>query len=155
MEGGQMKSSFNGAGEGRRNFVENQQNQQNYPEKPHRGILRDLPGFGACLAACALCLGACLFVLVRSSELKSRIVSLEQQQDACMSAAQVEPFILARLDTILEEKLAAHLPKHREAREAPHGCLCPPDEGPKTEAVSSCCLHLMTTVSYGREMYFL
>ncbi|KAF7667871.1 hypothetical protein LDENG_00040780 [Lucifuga dentata] len=71
-------------------------------------------------------------VFVRTSELQSRIVNLEQQQrDAQLSAwmlslEQVEPVIFGRLDQILEEKLAARLPKTRDVREAPHSCLCPP-----------------------------
>ncbi|GLD65172.1 collagen alpha-1(XIII) chain-like protein [Lates japonicus] len=93
---------------------------------------RDLSGVTVCMALCVLCLGVCIVVFVRASELQSRIVSLEQQQrDAQLSAwrvslEQVEPMILGRLDHILEEKLAVHLPKTREVREAPHSCLCPP-----------------------------
>ncbi|KAM7384985.1 hypothetical protein PAMP_001089 [Pampus punctatissimus] len=69
---------------------------------------------------------------MRTSELQSRIVSLEQQQREAqlsawmLSVEQVEPVIWGRLDQILEEKLAARLPKTREVREAPHSCLCPP-----------------------------
>ncbi|XP_056251991.1 collagen alpha-1(XXIII) chain-like [Seriola aureovittata] len=93
---------------------------------------RDLSGITICIVLSVLCLGVCILVFVRTSELQSRIVSLEQQQrDAQLSAwrlslEQVEPIILDRLDQILEEKLAVKLPKTREVREAPHSCLCPP-----------------------------
>ncbi|XP_073338441.1 collagen alpha-1(XIII) chain-like [Pagrus major] len=89
---------------------------------------RDLSGATISTAVALLCIGFCIVVFVRTSELQSRIVSLEQQQrDAWMlSVEQVEPVILGRLDQILEEKLGARLPKMREAREAPHSCLCPP-----------------------------
>ncbi|CAB1414707.1 unnamed protein product [Pleuronectes platessa] len=91
---------------------------------------RDLSGVTICIAASVLCLGVCVVVLVRASELQSRVWSLEQR-DAQFSAwrvslEQVEPIILGRLDQILEEKLAARLPKTRDVREAPHSCLCPP-----------------------------
>lgn len=70
---------------------------------------RDLSGITICIAVSVLCLGVCIVVFVRTSELQSRIVSLEQQQrDAQLSAwmlslEQVEPIILGRLDQILEE----------------------------------------------------
>ncbi|TNM99807.1 hypothetical protein fugu_012840 [Takifugu bimaculatus] len=91
---------------------------------PPRTSWRDVRGAALCVAASLLFSG--LFVWI--SELQSRIGDLERQQiTACTrSAEQVEPLILGRLDHILEEKLAAHLSKRREAREAPHGCLCPP-----------------------------
>ncbi|KAJ8250615.1 hypothetical protein COCON_G00225370 [Conger conger] len=50
----------------------------------------------------------------------------DTQLSAWLSLDQVEPIIIGRLDQILEEKLAARLPKVREAREAPHSCVCPP-----------------------------
>lgn len=89
---------------------------------------RDLCAVTVCIAVSVLCLGVCVVVFVRTSELQSRIVSLEQQQLSAwmLSVEQVEPVILGRLDQILEEKLAARLPKTREAREAPHSCMCPP-----------------------------
>ncbi|KAK1905861.1 Collagen alpha-1(XXV) chain [Dissostichus eleginoides] len=91
---------------------------------------KDLSGVSICIAVSLLCLGVCIVVFVRSSELQSRILSLEQR-DAQLSAwvgslEQVEPVIMGRLDRILEEKLAARLPKTREVREAPYSCLCPP-----------------------------
>ncbi|XP_063731565.1 uncharacterized protein LOC134859159 [Eleginops maclovinus] len=95
---------------------------------------KDLSGVSICIAVSLLCLGVCIVVFVRSSELQSRLVSLEQQQrDAQLSAwmvslEQVEPVIMGRLDRILDEKLAARLPKTREVREAPYSCLCPPDQ---------------------------
>lgn len=70
---------------------------------------RNLSGVTICMALSLLCLGVCIMVFVRTSELQSRIVSLEQQQrDAQLSAwmlsvEQVEPVILGRLDQILEE----------------------------------------------------
>ncbi|XP_078129828.1 collagen alpha-1(XIII) chain-like [Sander vitreus] len=89
---------------------------------------RDMSAVTICIALSVLCMGVCSVVCVRSSELQSRIVSLEQQQRGAwmLSLEQVEPVILGRLDQILDEKLAARLPKTREAREAPHSCLCPP-----------------------------
>ncbi|XP_058508148.1 collagen alpha-1(XXIII) chain-like [Solea solea] len=97
-------------------------------------ICRDLSCVALCVALSVLCLGVCVVVLVRASELQSRVESLEQQQrDARVSSAwsvsleQVEPVLLSRLDQILDEKLAARLPKTREVREAPHSCLCPPE----------------------------
>ncbi|KAK9542013.1 hypothetical protein VZT92_002016 [Zoarces viviparus] len=106
--------------------------QQQPSKQPLWRNWRDLPGVMICIAASVLCLGVCIVVLVRTSELHNRIVSLEQRQrDAQLSAwmlspEQVEPVILGRLDQILEEKLAARLPKTRESREASHSCLCPP-----------------------------
>lgn len=69
---------------------------------------RHLSGLSVCIAVSVLCLGVCVVVFVRTSELQSRIVSLEQQRDAQLSAwmlslEQVEPVILGRLDQILEE----------------------------------------------------
>ncbi|XP_059216003.1 collagen alpha-1(XXIII) chain-like [Centropristis striata] len=95
---------------------------------------RDLPGLLICIAVSVLCLGVGIVVFVRTSELQSRVLSLEQR-DAQLSAwmlsvEQVEPVILGRLEQILEEKLAARLPKTREVREAPHSCLCPPGKVP-------------------------
>nr|XP_054605941.1 uncharacterized protein LOC107375491 [Nothobranchius furzeri] len=102
------------------------------PSKP-RTNWRSVSGLTVCFAVSLLCLGVCVFVIVRSSEMKSRIVSLEQQRDAWMlSREQVEPLVLGQLERILEEKLAARLPKSREARDVLHGCLCPPGR------VSSC-----------------
>ncbi|XP_049457247.1 collagen alpha-1(XXIII) chain-like isoform X2 [Epinephelus fuscoguttatus] len=89
---------------------------------------RDLSGVTICIAVCVLCLGVCIVDHVRTSEFQSRVVSLEQQQFSAwmLSLEQVEPVILGRLEQILEEKLAARLPKTREMREATHNCLCPP-----------------------------
>lgn len=62
-----------------------------------------------CFAVFVLCIGVCVVFFVRTSELQSRIVTLEQQQlgvqlSAWMrSVEQVEPVILDRLDRILEE----------------------------------------------------
>jgi len=78
-------------------------------EKPLWRSWKDLSVLTVCFAVSILCLGVCVFVFVRSSELQSRVVTLErQQQDAQLSAwmlslEQVEPFILGRLDKILEE----------------------------------------------------
>lgn len=70
---------------------------------------RDVCGATICTAVALLCVGFCVVVFVRTSELQSRIVSLEQQQrDAWMSTVeQVEPVILGRLDQILEEVSAS------------------------------------------------
>lgn len=71
---------------------------------PLRTNWRDLRGAVVCVAASLLFTG--LFVWI--SELQSRIVHLEQQQDAQITAwmrssEQVEPVLLGRLDRILEE----------------------------------------------------
>ncbi|XP_070697722.1 collagen alpha-1(XXV) chain-like [Pempheris klunzingeri] len=108
------------------------QQQQKPSKQPLWRNWRDLSGVTICVALSVLCLGVCIVVFVRTSELQSRILSLEQQQREAqltawvLSVEQVEPVILGRLDQILEEKLEARLPKTREAREAPHSCLCPP-----------------------------
>ena len=72
---------------------------------------RDLCSATICTAVALLCIGFCVVVFVRTSELQSRILSLEQQQqqrDAWMlSVEQVEPVILGRLDQILEEVSAS------------------------------------------------
>lgn len=68
-----------------------------------------MSGITVCIAVSVLCIGFCIVIFLRTSELRSRIVSLEQQQrDAQLSAwmlslEQVEPVILGRLDLILEE----------------------------------------------------
>ncbi|XP_049337126.1 collagen alpha-1(XIII) chain-like [Astyanax mexicanus] len=89
----------------------------------------------ACAAALSTALslvafGICVLVYLRTSELQSRVLSLEKQRDpelsGWISLQQVEPILLSRLDQMLEEKLAARLPKVRETREVPHSCLCPP-----------------------------
>ncbi|KAL0964387.1 hypothetical protein UPYG_G00323130, partial [Umbra pygmaea] len=91
---------------------------------------KDVSGITVCIAFSVLSLGFCILVYLRTSELQSRILNLEIQRDQQLSAwitlEQVEPVIFGRIDKILDEKLAARLPKTREAREAPHGCMCPP-----------------------------
>lgn len=127
MEEDQKWGVVGKTGEKRKTCMKEQKQQQ--PSKqPLWRNWRHLPGLTICIAVSVLCLGACVVVLVRSSELQSRIVSLEQQQLSAwmLSLEQVEPVILGRLDQILEEKLAARLPKIREARDIPHNCLCPP-----------------------------
>lgn len=79
---------------------------------PLRTNCRDLRGAAICVAASLLFLGVCSAAFVWISELQSRIVHLEQQQDAQISAwmrsaEQVEPAILGRLDHVLEEVSAA------------------------------------------------
>ncbi|KAJ8248518.1 hypothetical protein GJAV_G00242880, partial [Gymnothorax javanicus] len=84
---------------------------------------RDLSGIAVCCALSLLSFGICIFVYLKTAELQSKIFSLEKERDTQLSAwlsmDQVEPIIIGRLDQILEEKLAARLPKVREAREAP------------------------------------
>ncbi|KAL4641107.1 collagen alpha-1(XIII) chain isoform X1 [Arapaima gigas] len=91
---------------------------------------RELAGVTACCALSLFSLGVCLLGYLRTSELQSRVLNLERERDTRLSAwvspDQVEPVILGKLDQILEEKLAARLPRMREAREAPHSCICPP-----------------------------
>lgn len=79
---------------------------------PLRTRCRDLCGAAVCVAASLLFLGVCSAGFVWISELQSRIVHLEQRQDAQISAwmrsaEQVEPAILGRLDHVLEEVSAA------------------------------------------------
>lgn len=89
--------------------------QQQPSKQPPWRNWRDLSGITICIAVSVLCLGVCIVVFVRTSELQSRIVSLEQQQrDAQLSAwmlslEQVEPVILGRVEQILEEVSASLL----------------------------------------------
>lgn len=70
---------------------------------------RDLFGVTVCFALSLFCIGVCVVVFMRTSDLQSRLLRLEQQHwDAKLSAwmesvEQVEPVILGRLDRILEE----------------------------------------------------
>lgn len=85
---------------------------QQQPSKMRRNW-RDFSGVTVCIAASVMCLGVCIVVLVRTSELQSRIVSLEQQRDAqlspwMLSLEQVELIILGRLDQILDEVSVVH-----------------------------------------------
>ena len=76
-------------------------------KKPLWRNFGDSAGLTICIILSLLSLGVCTAVFLRTSELQSRIFSLEQQRDsqvtAWMSSEQVEPVILARLDRILEE----------------------------------------------------
>ena len=81
---------------------------------PLRRHCRDLCGAAFCVAASLLFLGVSGAVFVWISELQSRIVHLEQQQDAQISALmrsaeQVEPALLGRLDHVLEEVSSVRL----------------------------------------------
>ncbi|XP_062320493.1 collagen alpha-1(XXV) chain-like [Osmerus eperlanus] len=102
-----------------------------YPcKKPFWRNCKDLSAITVCIALSVLSFGVCLLVFLRTSDLHSRILNLEKQRETQVSAwislEQVEPVILGRLDQILEEKLAARLPKTREARDATQSCVCPP-----------------------------
>ena len=79
--------------------------QQKPSKQPLWRNWRDLSGVTLCIAVSVLCIGVCVVVFVRTSELQSRIVSLEQQQLSAwmLSLEQVEPVIMGRLDRILEE----------------------------------------------------
>lgn len=68
-------------------------------------LWRDLSCVTFCIAVSVLSVGFWIVVFVRTSELQSRIVSLEQQRLSAwmLSVEQVEPVILGRLDQILEE----------------------------------------------------
>lgn len=100
-------------GEKRSDGAQHQHQQKQKQKQPSKQPLwrnwRDLFGLTVCIALSVLCIGVCVVVFVRTSELQSRIVSLEQQQrDAQLSAwmrtvEQVEPVIMGRLDRILEE----------------------------------------------------
>ncbi|XP_066549995.1 collagen alpha-1(XXIII) chain [Amia ocellicauda] len=91
---------------------------------------RDVSGMAVCSALSLLCLGVGMLVYLRTSELQARVLNLEKERDTHLSAwislDQVEPVIMGRLGQMLDEKLAARLPRIREAREAPHSCVCPP-----------------------------
>ncbi|KAJ8418282.1 hypothetical protein AAFF_G00139910 [Aldrovandia affinis] len=81
-----------------------------------------------------------------TSDLQSRVLNLEKERhtqlSAWLSLDQVEPIIIGRLDQILEEKLAARLPRVREAREVPHSCVCPPGRfEPETVALTTVASH--------------
>lgn len=85
---------------------------QQQPSKMRRNW-RDFSGVTICIAVSAMCLGVCIVVLVRTSELESRIITLEQNRDAQLSSwmlslEQVEPIILGRLDQILNEVSVLH-----------------------------------------------
>ncbi|XP_065152039.1 collagen alpha-1(XXV) chain-like [Paramisgurnus dabryanus] len=91
---------------------------------------KDLCGICACIALSFISFGFCVLLYLRTSDLQTRLLSLEQQRDPGMSSwislEQVEPVLWSRLDQILDEKLAQRLPKIRAARDAPPSCLCPP-----------------------------
>ena len=77
-------------------------------KKPLWRNWKDLSGIAICITLSLFSLGVCILVVLRTSELQSRIVSLEKQRDTQLSAwmymeQQVEPVILGRLDQILEE----------------------------------------------------
>lgn len=81
---------------------------------PRRTSGTELRGAALCVAAALLFFGVCSAVFVWISELQSRIVHLEERQDAQISAwmrsaEQVEPAILGRLDHLLEEVSAPAL----------------------------------------------
>ncbi|XP_007577680.1 collagen alpha-1(XIII) chain-like [Poecilia formosa] len=114
-------------GEKRRNHTERQQ----LLKQPLLSSWKNLNGIMVGMFVSVLSLGLCILVIMRTSELQSRILSLEQQQDAKLSAwmmtlEQVEPLIMSRVDQLLEEKLATQMSKTREVRDAPQSCLCPP-----------------------------
>lgn len=73
----------------------------------HWTIWKDLSGITVCIALSLLSLGFCVLVYLRTSELQSRILNLEQQRDTQLSAwitlEQVEPVVFGRIDQILEE----------------------------------------------------
>lgn len=68
---------------------------------------KDLSGITVGIVFSVLSLGFCVLVYLRTSELQSRILNLEQQRDTQLSAwislEQVEPVIFSRIDQILEE----------------------------------------------------
>ncbi|AWP14446.1 putative collagen alpha-1(XIII) chain [Scophthalmus maximus] len=84
--------------------------QEKPSDRPLGRSWRDFSGVTLCVAVSVLCLGVCVLVVARASELQSRVVSLERQQrDAQLSAwrvtlEQVEPVLLSRLDQILDER---------------------------------------------------
>lgn len=112
MEEGQKWAAAGKPGEERTRGA--QQQQQQPLKQPLWTNWRDLSGVTVCIAVSVLCIGVCVVVFVRTSELQSRIVRLEQQQrEAQLSAwirsvEQVEPVIMGRLDRILEEVRTLH-----------------------------------------------
>lgn len=114
MEEGQKWAAAGKPGEERSRGAQQQQQQQPLKQPLWRNW-RDLSGVTVCIAVSVLCIGVCVVVFVRTSELQSRIVRLEQQQqrEAQLSAwirsvEQVEPVIMGRLDRILEEVRTLH-----------------------------------------------
>ncbi|XP_051506645.1 collagen alpha-1(XXIII) chain-like [Myxocyprinus asiaticus] len=91
---------------------------------------KDVYGTCVCTALCLISFGVCVLLYLKTSDLQSRVLSLEKDRDprvsGWISLEQVEPVFWSRIDQILEEKLAARLPKIRTARDASHSCLCPP-----------------------------
>lgn len=78
-------------------------------EPARRRSWSDVLGVAVCVALSLFCIGVCVVIFTRTSDLQSRLLRLEQQHwDAKFSAwmqsvEQVEPVILERLDRILEE----------------------------------------------------
>ncbi|XP_078496572.1 collagen alpha-1(XIII) chain-like [Lissotriton helveticus] len=83
-----------------------------------------------CAAVSLLSLVLSLLAQSGTSDLQSRVLSLEDERRAQLSALpsadRMEAAILGRVDQLLEEKFKSHLPKLREARDAPQKCSCPP-----------------------------
>lgn len=71
--------------------------------KQQRSSWTCVSALSTCASLCLLCAALCVVVFVRTSELQSRIQSLEQQQDSWISVEQLEPVLMGRLDRILEE----------------------------------------------------
>lgn len=91
-------------GEKRRNHTEGRR----LLKQPLLSSWKNLNGIMVGMFVSVLSLGLCILVIMRTSELQSRILSLEQQQDAKLSAwmmtvEQVETLIMSRLDQLLEE----------------------------------------------------
>ncbi|XP_069466809.1 collagen alpha-1(XIII) chain-like [Ambystoma mexicanum] len=104
---------------------------------PHRRTADGRRGSGAplllgcgCAAVSVVSLVLSLLAQAGTSDLQSRVASLEEARQhrlaALLSADQVETAILGRVDRLLEEKLKSRLPKVREVREALQRCSCPP-----------------------------
>ncbi|XP_069098366.1 collagen alpha-1(XIII) chain-like [Pleurodeles waltl] len=104
---------------------------------PHRRTEEARKAGGASLVLGCGCAAVSLLSLVVSllaqsgtSDLQTRVLSLEDERraqlSALLSADQMETTILGRVDQLLEEKFKSHLPKLREVRDAPQKCSCPP-----------------------------
>lgn len=68
---------------------------------------KDLCGICVCIALCLISFGFCVLLYLKTSDLQSRVLSLEKERDprvsSWISLEQVEPVLWSRLDKILDE----------------------------------------------------
>lgn len=79
-----------------------------------------------CVALCLFSLGVCVLVYLRTSELHTRVNSMEKnrepQYSAWMFLEQVEPVLLKRLDQMMEEVSGSHQDMKVYKHEEPSRC---------------------------------